>query len=209
MAHFPQSCAFSSWQHKRAYCWGARRKSVMPLIGVNILGISPKTGRGIVIFILIGFGPMRISISSASTITCHCQIGAKARPIWMRIGRAFISSNICNPISLAAKGMTGSIIRHKRLMHRSGHRFWIKNTTNLGFGGTKTFAAGGKTRITNGFQASGAKRLRRGCRDRNQSGLPNTDVQRSIKARMNPTNFWTPNRPRVSFRNIRTGDEMI
>ncbi|AWX92536.1 hypothetical protein DPM13_02905 [Paracoccus mutanolyticus] len=168
--------------------WGMRSRSAMRRTGRSISAITPATG--MCSFIWTRCGATTTSTSWASTTTCRCRTGARARIIWMPPGAGSTIRPICRRTSRGARASTGIMPATSTVRCRSARRSATDFTMSTGSGATRTSAAGGRTSIATASADSAARGPRPGCRARNPSGSPRWAARHWTRARTSPTSSW-------------------
>ena len=181
---------------------GPGRRSAMPPTGRSISGTSRATAAATCSSTSIRSGPIRRSISSASTTTCRCRTGAtgSSMPTRPRAGPRSTTGPTCRGTSRAAKASTGSMPAPPTAPRRSAPRSPTAPPASRGSSATRICAPGGRTRITTARAGWRAARRRHGRRSPSRSGSPSSAAPPSTGAPTSRTSSSTRSRPRASRR---------
>ena len=168
----------------------------------SISGTSRAMAAATCSSISIRSGPIRRSISSASTTTCRSPTGAtgSSMPTRPRAGPRSTTAPTCRGTSRAAKASTGSMPAPPTAPRRSAPRSPTARPASRGSSATRICAPGGRTRITTVRAGWRAGRRRRGRRSPSRSGSPSSAAPPSTGAPTSRTSSSTRSRRRASRR---------
>ncbi len=163
--------------------------SATPPTGRNISAIILRTAAATCSSISTLSGPIRRSISSASTTTCRSPTGATASIISTRrrAGLRSTTGPICRRTLRVAKGLSGSMPAPPIAPRRSAPRSPMAPQASHGSSATRTCAPGGQSLISTARAGWRAGRPPHGCLNPNRSGSPSWAVRPSTGARTSQT----------------------